>query len=254
MVTVVLLGLGALAALVGVVLFLASRRFVRQCRAAAEKIHGEMVGMFSGVHEYRVLSAADRPELPRDGYERVAAALAARGFRSLGAFEDVTVSAVYPQNRTYMESHVSDDGGIGAVTYFVAAIQKQITDFSSTFADGRMVGTTNAELDTLRPPPWMHRENRPIDTGVEPLLDRHVEALAEFRERWPEAAPILAQTLDDVLARSRDYSVRNGEFRRSIGWLTEDELMSFAKDPGQLATAQQIWSEFREIVVRERHT
>jgi hypothetical protein len=248
----ILLGLAVLFALMLLAMVAMNAKFRRDCRAGAEKIHREMVGVFSREHEHRILAPSDQPGIPREGYERIGALLAARGFRALGAFEDVTVSAVYPGNRTYMESHVAEDGATTATTYFVPQIGKQVVDVATAFEDGRMVAVTSAEMDTLRPPPWMLRETMPIDTELAALMARHQVRLAEFREKWPDVAPKPVRSLEDVVRWSADYSRRTGEFRRSIGWITEAEMMSFAKNPGEQFTAQHIWTEFEAIVARER--
>jgi hypothetical protein len=248
----ILLGLVVLLVLVLLAMVAMNAKFRRDCRAGAEKIHREMVGVFSREHDHRMLAPADQPAIPREGYERIASELAARGFRVLGAFEDITVSTVYPANRTYMESHVSEDGATTATTYFVPQIGKQVVDVATAFEDGRMVAVTSAEMDTLRPPPWMLRETTPLDTELSVLVARHQTRLAEFREKWPDVAPRAVRSLEDVVRWSADYSRRTGEFRRSMGWLTEAEMMSFARNPGERFTAEHIWKEFQALVARER--
>ena len=208
------------------------------CKAAAAKILRELTTMYRAEHEYRVVSPADFPAVDPTGYARVRESLEASGFRHLGAVENLTVSRVYPAQRTFMECYANATEQLGAYTYRIA--QYQVVDIGCFLSDGRYLLTTNAEADKLTPAPSVLKLSMPADTPVEGLLARHASRLAELRAVSPVTT---ATDLDEAVAIARRYSGVVGEYRRRVGYITEEELLRLAAK-GQAATARRVWSYF----------
>ena len=203
--------------------------------------------MYAGEHEFAIVSPADYPAIDGSRYAAVASELAGAGFRRVGTIEDATVSAVYPHNRTYVESHVSADGEISASTYWVAG--RQIVDLATVLGDGRVLVTTNADIDKMTPPPSVRRDGMPAATAPAALLARHRERLAALRSPDRPLRIVRSDTLDDVIVQARQVSRLMAEYRQSIGLLTESELMAMIA-PGQEATGKRVWREFTALTGR----
>lgn len=217
-------------------------RWLRSCRAGAKKIHGELTRVFGGEHEFRIVNPSQFPAVDRAGYEAVRTELVREGFRGIGTFEDVTISQVYPFNRTYIEAFLSGDGTVGVGTYRFA--DRQIVDLSSELEDGRLVVTSNAQTDSLSHPAEILRELLPPESSVKDLVAAHLARQAEIRSRNLSARFVVHRGLDDAIGFAKKHSRLSSEHRRSLGFLTKEELAGFATQSYERATIRQVWKEF----------
>lgn len=224
-------------------------RWRAQCRAAAEKIHGEMAAMYGGEQQFRAVRQEDFPGIDLARYHEAREFLTAHGFNPLGSIENVTMTQVYPANRTFMAAYVDEPGTTCAYFYQVQGIHVQ--DFSSALEDGRFLLTTNATIDKLTPAPSVSRETLPATATQAQLLARHQERVAALRAAEPRAAWRTVHTMDEVLDACRGYSRVVGAHRRSFGLLAEDEILRLAA-PGQEPTARLVFQHFRELVEHGR--
>jgi hypothetical protein len=217
-----------------------------KCRAAAEKIHGEMTAMYRGEQEFRIAQETDFPGLDLTGYGEAREFLTASGFTYLGAIENLTITAVHPANRTFMAAYANEAGDITAFFYQMQHVRVQ--DFSTWLQGDRLLLTTNAEADKLTPAPSANRETLPHDTPPTTLLARHLERVQDLDAAEPGIIQPVS-SLETVLDAARRYSGTIAEYRRSIGYLTEAEMLRLAA-PGQEATARLVFQHFRELVER----
>jgi hypothetical protein len=215
------------------------------CKAGAEKLFREMSEMYQGEHTYRLVSAADYPSMEVAGYRQVGAELTSRGFRHLGSYENVTVSRVHPDHRTFMDGYVRDDGLVDVSTFRL--LDMQTVDVGSYLEDGRFLVTTNASADKLTPPPFVMKETFPKNTSVEFLLARHSERMAALSTSEPRARFISVQNFDDALDLSRRCTRLVSQFRQEIGLITEEEMVGLAERRDQEATARLIWREIQRL-------
>jgi hypothetical protein len=236
------------------VLFVGSRVIThvllrKACRAGAQKIHASLLASFQCEHEYRAATRDEFPGMDWSGYDDLRDVLDARGMTLLGGIEDVTESRANPEMRTLIEMHVGFQGTVSVATYRVQGMQ--IVDVISELTDGRMLLTTNAEINKLTPPPNTRRETLPASTRAEALLDLHLERLHELRKREPGAPFVIIGAIEDVLDAARRSSRTTSEHRRSIGWLTREELLALS-GAGQEAMTELVWVEFCRIQDQQR--
>ncbi len=218
-------------------------RWHAQCRAAAAKIHGELAALYGGEQRLRVASEADFPGFDLTAHRQMREALGPLGFRHLGCLENVTVGEVYPQNRSPMDVYADETGSIAACFYRIP--QAAVLDLGTTFVDGRQLLTNTAESDKLTPPPTTARESLPGDSKPEAVLARHRQRLEERLRAEPTLATVPARSLEDVLEHCRRYAHDAGEHRRSLGLITEAELLRLTA-PGQEPTTRLVFKYFRE--------
>ncbi|MEZ4648052.1 MAG: hypothetical protein R3E97_04555 [Candidatus Eisenbacteria bacterium] len=222
------------------------RKLVRAiCRVGAAKVYRQLRGVFGGEHVFRVTTRAEFEELDYASYDSVRQVLESRGYRQLGAVEDVTVSESDPDRRTLIELYVD-----GSATRCVASYQVeggQISDVLSVLQDGRHLLTTNAELDRLGPPPFVDRQCFPGGTPIATLVSAHEERVEEAGGAASGLEPV--SSLDDSIALMRRYTKQVSEYRKSIGYLTKSELQAMVSDPGEEAAANIVWAEFQRISV-----
>lgn len=241
---IILLALSAAAMLYG----LARIALWRACRNGARKIHRELTAMFGGEHEFRIVPEDEARAGQSQEATELRGQLRAAGFRPLGWIEDLTVTAVYPRLRTFIEVHASADGRICATTYRTAGLR--LFDLGTRLAGDRFIVTTNAEVNKLKPPPSTDRETLPYTTS---FADLHARHLARLEERRPGPSAVRpCRNLSDVLAASRLYSRQASEHRRSLGYLSEAELLEMGAGAQREEVARRIWREFRRLQATDR--
>jgi hypothetical protein len=230
------------------IMFWQQRRWRAGCRAGAAKIFREMSETYRGEHVYRTVTPAEFPRVDPTGYREVGDALMARGFRHVATYENVTVNQVYPDNRTFMEGYIREDGLVDVTSYRL--LDAQTVDVASYLEDGRFVVTTNADLDKLAPPPNVLKDIFPRTTSVEFLLTRHAARMAELTAAEPQARFVSLKTFEEALDVLRRHSRAVSEFRQKLGLITEEEMVAMASRMDQEPTARQIWKEIQ--LLRER--
>lgn len=215
------------------------------CRAGAQEIYRDLTNMFSGEHEFRVLAAGETLDVDEAPYRRAQAFLSGQGFNFLGSLEDVTVSRAKPAHRTRIDCFSGDAGEIGAVVYSLGG--HDVMDLGTVLDGPRFLITTNAEVDQLTPPPAFDKRTVPAATPPGSMLTLHRDRLAAMR-RKNLALEVLAQrNLEDFCVASRASSRMVSDYRREIGFLTQDELTALAGLAGRSGIAKTVWREFVEI-------
>lgn len=205
---------------------------------------------YRGEHEFRWVSQEGFPQIDQSGYEACHAFLCAHGFRRLGSLEDLTNSRVYPENRTFANVYASDDRSMTAGTWRLQHWQN--LEFGTIVRDGRFLVTSNAAPDKMTPPPTVDKCVLPNETPASEVLSRHRERVAAFEQREPAAEIQPIQTIEDVIAAERRSSQACGEFRRSIGLITLEEMVALAEDPAQRRAARRIWQEVQRLWLQDR--
>src|SRR6266496_1781033 len=140
-------------------------------------------------HEYGPARPREFPHLDLTFYDRSEHELDQLGFRSLGDWENLTVSgASTVVMRTFLRLAVSRDGLVTAALYhartrlvlclLLSVLGKQpvfkVCEFESEYSDGSFLVTTNSKVaSTLRIPPVMIVESKPHHTPIAALSLLH---------------------------------------------------------------------------------
>jgi hypothetical protein len=221
----------------------------RACRGGAESIYSDLLATFSGPHEYRAKRREETAGIDWSEYDGVRLKMQTRGFHHLGGMEDVTMGRAKPQSPNFLELYSGLGGTVMVATYNAYGVH--VVDCMSETPDGRLLLTTNAELNKLLPPPNWRVETLSSRTTCGELLDLHLSRLAALRgtERGTQFIPI--RSLEDAMASAVRCSGASSEHRRSIGLLTREELDALTS-PGQESAAERVWLEFCRIR-EERH-
>lgn len=201
-------------------------------RARLDEVYGEP-------HELARVSAAAFPEADLGFYDAVRAALEARGYRWLADVEDLTLSRVYPSNRTFQRLLVDGGGMIrvaayhlhprGVVVTMLQLVQLfprhlRVVEVVSELP-GRFLVTGNTHgIDRLEPPPEADVERLPPRASVEEVVARHEARLNAWARAHPAQAPVAFAGYEDVLASMARAHVATARHRQRVGGLTRDEL------------------------------
>lgn len=221
----------------------------RACRAGAATIYSDLIATFQGAHEYRVARRDEITGLDWSGYDRVRLEMEERGFALLGGMEDMTMSRVKPELRNFVEVYAGMNGTVTVGTYTVYGVH--VVDCMSETPDGRAFVTTNAEMNKLTPPPNWRGEVRPATTQTGELLDLHLARLVALKESESSVQLVGIRSMEDAIESAKRSSRASAEHRRSIGFLTRDELTALT-GLDQEATADLVWIEFCRIQQEKR--
>lgn len=228
---------------------------------AARKIKDNLESTYVPTHEYVPASPGDFPGLDLAFYDRATADLEAAGFRRLGDMENLTLSRANPSMRTFIRILVSRDGTVGAGIYDIrlrgwarclqglGLLPKKLStvDLETEFPDGRFLVTHNSpQAALMKSPPQFDVEVHSAETGADALLEAHLERLRRRLAAEPAIAPCVVRTLDDALASQKRQDGIKHAFRRSVGWVTREEMEGMA-GPCSKQAARDVHDEIRKL-------
>jgi len=203
-----------------------------QLRARLDAVYGEP-------HELVRVSPAAFPEADLEFYDRARRELEGRNYRWLADVEDLTMTRIYPQNRTFLRLFIDGGGMIRASAYHlhprgvvVSLLQlvqlfprhmhviELVSEIQGTF----LVTSNTHGVDRLEPPPEAKIERLPLTSTIAAVIARHEARITELLKAHPERAPVSLESYEDVLASMARAHVVMAKHRQKVGGLSRDEL------------------------------
>jgi hypothetical protein len=201
-------------------------------RARLDAVYGEP-------HELAKVEPSAFPEADLDFYDRVRVELEGRGYRSIADVEDLTMSRIYPQNRTFLRLLVDAGGMIRASAYHlhprgvVISLLQLVQLFPRhlrvvelvTEIQGIFLVTSNTHgVDRLEPPPEAKVERLPLGTSVADVIAAHEKRITALLRMYPERTPVSFESYEDLVASIGRAHVVMSRHRQKVGGLSRDEL------------------------------
>jgi hypothetical protein len=218
----------------------------RRAEGGGRRLRAELDAIYGGEHEYARVSPAAFPEADLGFYDRSTAELEAAGFRRIADVEDLTLSRVYPERRTFLRVFVDEGGAIRAAIYHLrvrggAAILSavgmaprdiHVFEMITEVPRGQFVATSNTKgLDKLTSPREVDVERLDVDASLSQVAARHRARLTERARKRGADAPVPMWTWDDVLASIQRGHVAAARHRQAIGGLSREEIERFTGRP-----------------------
>jgi len=101
----------------------------------------------------------------------------------------------------------------------------QVVELSSQFDNKEIIITRKTTApDHFGYGPKIHIEQLPAKTNLRDMLQHHHEKTRKFLEQFPGMKTIPFNTLQDIEKGTEDELCAKAEYRRSIGYITDDEL------------------------------
>ncbi len=201
-------------------------------RARLDAVYGEP-------HELAKVTPDAYPEADLEFYDRVKRELESRGYRFVADVEDLTMTRIYPQNRTFLRLCVDSGGMIrasayhlhprGAVISLLQLVQlfprhlrviELVSEIHGTF----LVTSNTHGVDRLEPPPEAKVERLPLGTSIDDVVATHEKRITELLRQHPERMPTTFESYDDILASMARAHVAMARHRQKVGGLSRDEL------------------------------
>jgi hypothetical protein len=201
-------------------------------RARLDAVYGEP-------HELVQVSPTAFPEADLEFYDRVKRELETRRYTWFADVEDLSLSRIYPQNRTFLRLftdagrmirasayHLHPRGVVVSLLQLVQLFPRHlrvielVTEISGTF----LVTSNTHGVDRLEPPPEAKVERLPLATPVGEVVARHEGRITEMLRAHPERQPVHFESLEDVLASIARAHLAMAKHRQKVGGLSRDEL------------------------------
>jgi hypothetical protein len=201
-------------------------------RARLDAVYGEP-------HELVRVSPAAFPEADLDFYDRARKELEARKYRWIADVEDLTMSRIYPQNRTFLRLFVDAGGMIRASAYHlhprgvvISLLQLvqlfprhlRVIELVSEIQGSYLVTSNTHGVDRLEPPPEAKVERMPLATSIADVVTRHEARITELLRAHPERSPRTFETFEEILASMARAHITMARHRQKVGGLSRDEL------------------------------
>lgn len=225
-------------------------------RARLDAVYGEP-------HELVRVTPAAFPEADVEFYDRVKRELETRKYRWIGDVEDLTLSRIYPQNRTFLRLFVDAGGMIrvsayhlhprGVVVSLLQLVQLfprhlRVVELVSEVQGTFLVTSNTHGVDRLEPPPEAKVERLPLNTPIGEIVARHEARITQAVKTHPERAPVGFEALEDILASMARAHVVMARHRQKVGGLSRDELERLKGRP--LSTSEEAF--LREVQGTEK--
>jgi hypothetical protein len=201
-------------------------------RARLDAVYGEP-------HELVRVSPAAFPEADLEFYDRARAELEAKGYTWLADVEDLTLSRIYPNSRTFMRLftdagrmiranvyHLHPRGVVVSMLQLVQLYPRhlRVVELVSELA-GQFIVTSNTHgIDRLEPPPEAKVERLPPPSSLQTVVARHEARITELLRAHPERTPSSYESFDDVLGSISRAHVAMARHRQKVGGISRDEL------------------------------
>lgn len=201
-------------------------------RARLDQVYGEP-------HELVRVSPGSFPEADIEFYDRAKRELEAKGYTFLADVEDLTLSRIYPNNRTFMRLFIDAGRMVRASVYHlhprgvVVSLLQLVQLFPRHLrvvelvseVKGQFLVTSNTHgVDRLEPPPEAQVERLPLATTLLEVVARHERRITELLREHPERAPVSFESLEEVLASIARAHVAMARHRQKVGGISRDEL------------------------------
>jgi hypothetical protein len=212
----------------------------RAAAAGGARVRAELDAAYAGEHEYARVEPAAFPEADVEFYEMATRAFEGHGFKRLADVEDLTLSRVYPEGRTFMRVFVDDARMIRACAYHVrprgaliAMLQVvrvvpralHVIELVTEAPRGRFLSTSNtAGLVALEQAPEVKVERFGPLEPLRELIARHRTRLTEALRKDPHLAPVTMETYDDMIASVQRSNLVIARHRAAKRGLSRDEL------------------------------
>ena len=211
------------------------------------RLRDELDALFSGEHEYREVAPTDFPYADVGFYDRVQKELEGLGFRKLADLEDLTLSRVYPETRTFVRVMIDDAaliragafhlrprGGLTGLFSVLGVIPRHVhvLELVSELPRGRFLITAPTRgLDRLDPPPEVRIDRLAPGTSTRELVEHHRRRIQEHLRANVAHTPVSMDGLDAVIASVQRGHVAASNHRQRIGRLSKDELERMTGQP-----------------------
>lgn len=191
--------------------------------------------------EYAPSELASYPKFMREHAERVTSALGAQGFRVIGDYEPTHLAAQLGRP-TLIRMYAAGDGITCGASYriepkwpgWIAFLllklsgkwqRPAVVELETAFDDGGFLVTNNAGTTS----PFAYRGKVDLtalvtDTPPAVVHARHRERIERYRREHPNATAERVDTEERVMAMQTRITAAKGEYRRSIGYVEENEL------------------------------
>jgi hypothetical protein len=221
--------------------------------AAARNILDQNKAIYaSGPHEMRTVSPAEFPNLDHSFYDSFRDHFAAHGFRFVWDREDMTLTRVFPHQRTFIRVLLGADGTIMAGAYHIRNLSPEVRNMGleTEFSDGTFVTTSTAK-DKALPVPGIDAKRYPATTPPDELLHIHKERVAQKLRSDADITAVSIRNGDECVQSQRRQQAIRAKHKQATGLVGAEDLKKI-KGRQLLPHEQKIVAELERIKQAEQ--
>lgn len=204
-------------------------RAVRGLKRMAAEVQANMDRIYGGPHEYRKIGAGDFPDADWESYDAARREFETAGFNWVADMENLTLSEIFPEMRTFMRAFNNADGLVGGGFYIANGMK--IIDLETELADGTFIVTSTAAAAAgLDNPEEVDAFFFEGETPLREVLAKHGERLAASLIDRPDAYPIIRRTYDELLESGHRLHALKCKLHQERGGITAAEIERIAGD------------------------
>jgi hypothetical protein len=212
----------------------------RAAQLGGARVRAELDAAYAAEHEYSRVEPDAFPDADLEFYRHATKAFESHGFRRVADLEDLTLTRIHPDSRTFMRVFVDDGRMIRATAYHVAprsalvAMMQvvrvtprplYILELVSELPRGRFLSTSNTGgLIALEQPPEVKTERVTPETKLVAMIEQHRARLTDALRRDPSKAPVTMETYDDTIASFQRFNGIVARWRAAQRGLSREEL------------------------------
>jgi len=184
-------------------------------RARLDAVYGEP-------HELARVSPAAFPEADLEFYDRARSAFERRGYRWVADVEDLTLTRIYPQNRTFLRLFVDAGSMIRASVYHLhpRGVVLSMLQLVQLYPRHLRVIELVSEVQGV----FLVTSNTHGVDRLDEIVKRHELRITELLRAHPERSPVHYEGYEDVLGSMARAHVAMARHRQKLGGLSRDEL------------------------------
>jgi len=184
----------------------------------------------SGLHQYRMASIDEFPQLDREFYEACRARFEAHGYRFAGDLENVTLSQAFPNMRSILRICLSADGTVISCCFHAqiparpgqaAARDIRRIELETEFTDGTYITTNNGQDTPVAKFPNILVNALPATFPLEQLLLVHQQAVAQKLATVPGVRAVSCADIDAVIQVQHRLQSLKSHHKQTADWGAE---------------------------------
>lgn len=225
---------------------------------AARKILKNIKNIYSRKHKIRIIDSLDGfdEEVIRN-INDVKQSFESVHCQFICDYVDYTLQVFYPDGRPCpsipITCYANNESKTLFIAYYFVPNRILIYDLISLLSTGEKVTTTNAkDAAKLSTYPLYNCHTYPYETTLNELMNLHEQTIISLLATKPGTIRFIPTNTEEVLNDLHAEHEAKHQYRKQLGWLTDEELMSIISSNFSSDHIKMVVSSFRNLVNKEQ--
>ncbi len=223
----------------------------KSSKKGAKKIYETQKEIYSKRHEYQEINPNVFTFLDLSFYDKIRDLLLSERFKFMGDYENMTLSKIAPNMRTFIRTMLDPSGTIMTGIYHFKArgwikfilmftkipSQNKTIDFESELDNGTFICTSNTlKMDTTGDVPGIVRNQFPSNIPVLEMLNNHKNSIQNILSQSSGVKLLKMNSLAEILSSQQRLQDLKNKHKQSFGYMDKTELEKISQNSYKEAT------------------